>query len=182
MKGYTLLLPHTWIDFDPAVELALAEQVADATSPCYGQLLRALTTEEMGVQFSLLAIDDAPQDANELGFPPALAVGHAKLPARLPVSFLIPAFTAQMNAVDNITVTNATRRAKINGMDAAELTLNIEGMCDGLGRPVPAMGHQIYIVDRSDVLVLTGISPTASFEENLPTFNAIATSISTDNQ
>lgn len=180
--GYTLLLPHTWIDFDPAVELALAEQVADAISPCYGQLLRALTTEEMGVQFSLLAIDDTQRDANESSFPPALAVGHAKLPAHLPVSFLIPAFTAQMNAVDNITVANATRRPNINGMDAAELTLNIEGMCDALGRPVPATGHQIYIVNGNDVLVLTGISPTVSFEENLPTFNTIATSMRADNQ
>jgi hypothetical protein len=179
-KGYTLLVPHTWIDFDPAVELPLAEQKADAISPCYGELLRALTAQEMGVQFSLLAIDDTPRDSNGAGFPPALGVGHAKLPTSLPVPFLIPAFTAQMNAVKNITVTNANRRAKINGMDAAELTLNIEGMCDRQGRPVPATGYQIYIVDGKDVLVLTAISPTASFKESLPTYEAMATSIRTD--
>jgi len=183
MKGYALQVPESWLDFDPAVELSLAEQKATAISPCYAALLRALIGQETGVQFSLLAIDDASNiddassDSNAAGFPGALAVGHAEAPASLPISFLIPVFSAQMNAVKDVTVIHARKRAKINGMDAAQLTLNIEGMCDNQNRPISTTGYQIYLVDGKDILVLTLISPAASFEEHRPTFDAIGTSI-----
>lgn len=176
VKAYALLVPETWLDYDPAVELSLAEQKAEAISPCYGALLRALTGKETGVQFSLLAIDETSNN-NSASFPPALAIGHAQAPASLPISFLIPVFSAQMNAVKDVTVINASKRAKIDGMNAAQLTLNIEGMCDAQNKPIYTTGYQIYLVDGKDVLVMTFISPTVSYAEHQPTFDAIGTSI-----
>jgi hypothetical protein len=177
VRDYSLQVPQTWLDFDPAVELKLAEQKAETINPCYAALLRALIGQETGAQFSLLTIDEPASPGNSAGFPPALAVGHAKAPASLPISLLIPVFSAQMNAVDGVTVIGTARRDRVDGMGAAQLTLDIEGMCDGQNRPVPTTGHQIYLVDGRDVLILTMISPNASYEENRSTFDGIGASV-----
>ncbi len=174
--GYTLNLPDSWRDFDPGVERALATQRAREVSACFEALLNSLLAENVGVDFSLLAFDESLLIPDETGIPASLAVGHAKAPAPIPITFLLSEFTRQMNAIEGVTVVQADNRPKINGLSAAQLTLRIDSLCDAAGQLVPTTGYQIYIAEGSDIHILTFIAPDAVFVNYQVRFDDIAAS------
>ena len=175
-EGYTLRIPETWSDFDPLVEGSLARKKAESISPCYAALLNDLLGAERGFGFSLLAFDDAMTAGNPSAIPGALAVSHAEAPAALPITLLIPAFSQQMKSIEGVTVIGAQKRPEINGMGAAQLILAVEGLCDAQGQSVSTSAYQVYLLDGTDIFVVTLITPDVAFEDYGPTFDVIAES------
>jgi hypothetical protein len=171
---YELRLPETWRDFEPRLERTSALEKAESISPCYAALLESLLSSDTSVVFSLLAFDEALKVPDQVAIPAALAVGHATAPAPLPISLLKAEFRRQMNGIPGVSVVDTVNRPKIDNMGAVQQILDIDGLCDATGQPVPATGFQVYLAAGVDITILTFLVPDTDYQDYLVQFDAIA--------